>query len=212
MPDKQGSHENVRPDQSRDAFEAALAALRPRVDCSQSKTKFIPTGPGSTAASPVCVHPDGHEFICIHCGGAVPPPARSRRWAWLAALGATASAAAVLLAIVISDRSSRVAVQESKPPAVANKNPSLMTESVQRPCQEAVAIALRSIADRSTFRRNFGRVPSAADLELSDDLFAAEIAPMSAAANHESAGMRTSSPATLRALLSQFGVVDQSTN
>jgi hypothetical protein len=211
MSDEQTDYEELRPDHSRDAFEAALAALRPRVDAAQSRTEFIPFAESSATSLPKCTHPAGHTFVCVHCGNAAPAFARSRRWGWSAALAAMTSAAAVLLAIVLTDRSTRVAVQETKSPAAAKASRTQPTDAAQ-PSRHAVVIVVSEAATgRLALAGRPGRVLSAADLELRDDLTAADDGPRSAA-DHKKPNAPMSDGATLRALLGEFGMLEKSTN
>lgn len=212
MSEGQSGRERIGGDQSRDVFEAELSSLRPRVDGSQSRTEFIPFSGVSGAKSHTCIRPAGHEFVCVFCGNAAPASSRLRRWAWPAALVAMTSAAAVLLAILIADRSNSVALQESKPAAAASANAAQQAKPFQ-PSQEAVATGRSPFAyDRLAFRRQPGRVLSTADLELSDDLIAAENGSNSGPIGRQKADFRMNDGMTLRTLLNQYGLLETSTN
>ena len=210
MSDKQGDYERIGSDQSQDAFEAVLSALRPRVDRS-GRSEFIPFGPTTGTASSKCVHPAGHEFVCIYCGGAPLFLSRARRWAWPAALAAMTAAAAVLLALIISDRAARIALNETKP-AAATANPTHLTDS-RRPRQQAdKTIASQVAFGRLAFRRHPGQILSVADVLVIDDLVASDREPRTSAVDRDKPILQMSDPATLRTLMSQFGVLEKTTN
>jgi hypothetical protein len=121
------------------------------------------------------------------------------------------SAAAVLLAMVIADRSTRVAVQESKP-AAASANAAQQAKPAQ-PSQEAVATVRPSFtADRLSFRRRPGRVLSTADLELRDDFIMADNGSNSGRIDRQKADRQINDVTTLRTLLNQYGLFETTTN
>jgi hypothetical protein len=121
------------------------------------------------------------------------------------------AAAAVLLAVVISDRGARVALNERKP-AAATANPTILTDS-RRPQEQADAtIASQAAFGRLSFRRHRGEVLSAADVLVGDDLVAADREPRSSAVGRDKRVLQMSGPATLRTLMNQFGVLEKSTN
>ncbi len=212
MSDEQSGRERMSGDQSRDAFEAALSSLRPRVYAPESRPEFIPVSGASGANSQKCIRPAGHEFVCVFCGHAAPLNSRPRRWAWPTALVAMTSAAAVLLAMVIADRSSRVAIHESKLAPSSSANAAQHAESSQ-PSQETVATVRPPFtADRLAFRRQPGRVLSTADLELSDDFIMADNGSNSGPIGRQKADRQMNDVTTLRTLLNQYGLLETTTN
>ena len=104
-------------DQNLKAFEAALAALRPRTDrldrrwrsllakeaalSAESTTERQAAGPLSlwerVRVRAPCVNPAGHRFVCIHCGNEGSGPSGFRRLAWPTAFSGMTAVAAVLL-------------------------------------------------------------------------------------------------------------------
>jgi hypothetical protein len=84
------------------AFEAAMASLRPKADQLERRWNDRLAG----EARRLCNHPDGHRYACVHCGAAVPPARGLRRWAWPAATAAMTAAALLLLMLAVrsSDR------------------------------------------------------------------------------------------------------------
>jgi hypothetical protein len=96
--------DNENQDEDLKAFEASLAALRPRADGLDRRWRFLLAQEAAL---------NGHlsdndvlaagQSICVRCGGAVSVGRRDKhRWAWPTAFsGMTAVAAALLLALVV---------------------------------------------------------------------------------------------------------------
>lgn len=167
-------HENLKPGETFDEFESALAALRPRVDRSESRTEFIPFPSGVGGNRATCERAAGHEFVCLHCGIDAPRINRRRRWAWPAAVATMTSVAAALLAMVVVDRTARVAERENKPvgPTAAAASVANKPEVTPKPIDTDTgreAIVPRRLALHSRGER---WILSAADIELGDDLLA----------------------------------------
>jgi hypothetical protein len=207
MSGKESDHQDLRY-HPLDEFEAALAALRPRVDPSPSRAEFIPFQCGVGVNSLTCESPTGHEFVCLHCGIDAPRIIPRRRWAWPAALTAMTSVAAVLLAWVVVDRTARIAERENKSvgPSVAAlvaNEPDLKPKRIDfgRETDVPRRLALHSSGERW--------ILSAADVELHDDLLASRDGFKSDATasfpDVENADARLSNGALTRRLLGEYG-------
>jgi hypothetical protein len=113
------SHEE---DQNQDlkAFEAALAALRPRTDRLDGRWRSalaeaashrspLPLGEGQGEG---CESSGRHQFVCIYCGKDAPMAGDVRRWACPTAFSTITAVAAVLLVMLVARSGPQVAVQE----------------------------------------------------------------------------------------------------
>ena len=117
-------------DEELKAFEARLAALRPRADRLDPQWRSVlekeclpsPLGRGAGGEGGIesqsppspsaltltlsrrergrCTAPAGHCFVCVHCGSEATLSVR-RRWPWPVAFSAMTSAAAVLLVMLV---------------------------------------------------------------------------------------------------------------
>jgi hypothetical protein len=172
MSSNQSDHEDLNPRESLDDFEAALAALRPRVGAPQSRTEFIPfVALHSTATS--CDHPAGHRFVCLQCGVDAPQASRAHLWAWPSALAAMTSVAALLLVMLFVDRSERMANRIDKPALPKGAVVSTPSEPAAPPDRFESSGGRGVAFGRMALRTGDGRrILSAADIELRDDLLA----------------------------------------
>jgi hypothetical protein len=215
MSSEQSNHENLRPGEPLDDFEAALAALRPRVDRSQSKTEFNPLQNAGRSDSLTCKPPAGHQFVCLHCGSDAPRIGRARRFAWPASLAAMTSIAALFLVMVVADRSARVADRENKSSAplaaavAAKVKPAEISDRVENGGETDIhrRLALQARGQR--------RILSAVDVDLRDDLLASNDgfkgnAPASFT-GMENADVRLSNGVFMRRLLSESGIAGRAT-
>lgn len=107
-------------DQDKDlkAFEAALAAMRPRTDRLDGQWRELLAKEAGlsvleAATPPSCASPAGHQFVCVHCGVAAPAPSAIRHWAWPTALAGMTAVAAVLLIMLAAARERPIASQPS---------------------------------------------------------------------------------------------------
>jgi hypothetical protein len=110
MSDKETESQDLK------AFEAALAALRPRTDRLDSRFRDFLV---NSFSSPVGRGAGGegcdagrHRFICIYCGSDPPVDDGIRRWAWPAAFSTMTAVAAILLALLATRSEPKIALQE----------------------------------------------------------------------------------------------------
>ena len=123
MSDQQNQNENEK----LTAFEADLAALRPRVDGLDHgwrellAKEALLTAEGGRQDVMLkhnlrgCVNPAGHHYVCIHCGSESPTAGWLHHGAWPSVATAMTSAAAVLLMIVLAGPV-RLANENGSPP------------------------------------------------------------------------------------------------
>lgn len=146
-----------------DEFEAALAALRPRVDVATTP-EAISSCRDDGALLTTCGAPGGHEFVCIHCGSNPPLISPIRRWGWPAAAAVMASLAACLLVMLITNQSTQVAREQ---PLLATHAVKPAQQIGRAPAKQMVttvdAASIPRVARRIGERRT---VLSAADLDL----------------------------------------------
>jgi hypothetical protein len=209
MSSEQSDHENLRPGEPLDDFEAALAALRPHVDRSQSKTEFNPLQNAGRSDSLTCKPPAGHQFVCLHCGSDAPRIGRARRFAWPAALATMTSIAAVLLVMLVADRSARVADRENKPSAPLAAAVAAKVKPAEIPDRAEIG-GESDLPRRLALHPRGGRwILSAADIELRDDLLAShnglKTDVPASFTDLDNADARLSNGALTRRLLSEYG-------
>ena len=208
MSGNEGDHKDLS-HQPLDEFEQALRASA--TGRSIPKSIRIHTVPKRRCANlPTCERAAGHEFVCLHCGIDAAQIIRRHRWAWPAALTAMTSAAAILLVMLIANRSARVADRETK--SVANA-PTVAVQIKPLEPQNRIEtdrepdIAFRRFALQDRDRR---RILSAGDTELRDDLLASHMGfdrgnPVSFADTANADGHQTNGE-MLRHLLREYGV------
>lgn len=142
-------------DQDLKAFEARLAALRPRADgldparrarlekeAAARRLCFsitpVDQQPGSSENPSkavvmlkhnlrACTDPAGHRFVCVHCGSEA-RISTHRRWPWPTALAAVSGVAAVLLVMLVFQRE----------PSDANVGSSGSADNLARPADSVV--------------------------------------------------------------------------
>jgi hypothetical protein len=92
------------------AFEAAMASLRPAADGLDQRWNDRLAG----AAGNLCNHPSGHRFACVYCGAPVPKARGLRHWGWPAATAMTVAAALMLMAILVQLENRIVSVKDTR--------------------------------------------------------------------------------------------------
>lgn len=210
MSGRESDHKDLS-HQPLDEFEQALAALRPRVDRSQSRSELIPFQSGVGVNLPTCERAAGHEFVCLHCGIDAPRIIRRRRWAWPAALATMTSVAAALLAMVVVDRTARVAERENKPvgPTAAASSVTNKPDIAPMPIDTDTGREADVPRRRALHARGERWILSAADIELGDDLLASHNGLKTDATasftDMENADARLSNGVLTRRLLREYG-------
>jgi hypothetical protein len=128
------------------AFEAALAALRPRADGLDPRCRFLLAQEATLNQNlPASDALAAGQFICSRCGAASSGRGAGRRWAWPAAFSAMTTVAAVLLLALVVRVVSPVAAPGIRESVAASEAP-----FVAEPTNASSSPAMRNSSRRAS--------------------------------------------------------------